>query len=212
MVSIKQLKGYQDYLSTIKAMEENVEKIKNSNDKTEYIWILEHYEVFTAGSSSYTKNPEFIKKIPVFTTNRGGQWTYHGPGQLVIYFMINIKKRKIGLIEFINKLEILLIKSFEKQGVKLYQKKEKNRGLWIKTNQGMKKVIFIGLRYSGGVIFHGVSINFEPDLENFRLITPCGLSTLEISSFEEQDENISYSNTVKEIKNQITLTFQNTLI
>ena len=212
MVIIKQLKGYQNYLSTINKMEQIVDRIKNNNDKNEHIWLLEHENIFTAGSSSNREIPEFIKETPVITTNRGGQMTYHGPGQLVIYFMINIKIRKIGLIEFINEIEILLIKTFEKQGIKLYQKKEKNRGLWIKTNQGMKKVIFIGLRYSGGVIFHGVSINFEPDLENFRLITPCGLSTLEISSFEEQDENISYSNTVKEIKNQITLTFQNTLI
>ena len=106
MVIIKQLKGYQNYLSTINKMEQIVDGIKNNNDKNEYIWLLEHENVFTAGSSSNIKNLEFIKETPVITTNRGGQMTYHGPGQLVIYFMINIKIRKIGLIEFINKIEM----------------------------------------------------------------------------------------------------------
>ncbi|MDC0861569.1 lipoyl(octanoyl) transferase LipB [Alphaproteobacteria bacterium] len=207
MVLIKQLKGYQDYILTVKKMENNVEKIKNNNYKTEYIWFLEHNEVFTAGSSSNTVSPKFISKIPVILSNRGGQMTYHGPGQLVIYFMINIKKRKIGLIEFINILERLLIKSFEKQGIKLYQKKEKNRGLWVDSKQGKKKVIFIGLRFSGGVIFHGLSINFEPNLKNFRMIRPCGLSNLEISSFKELKIDISYNKLQEEIKNQIALVF-----
>ena len=207
MVIIKQLKGYQNYLSTINEMEQIVDGIKNNNDKNEYIWLLEHENVFTAGSSSNIKNLEFIKETPVITTNRGGQMTYHGPGQLVIYFMINIKIRKIGLIEFINKIEILLIKTFEKQGIKLYQKREKNRGLWINTNVGMKKVIFIGLRYTRGIIFHGISINFEPDLNKFRLINPCGLNALEISSFKEQKLEFSYNDIIKEIKNQISLVF-----
>ncbi|MDA1284808.1 MAG: lipoyl(octanoyl) transferase LipB [Proteobacteria bacterium] len=207
MVLIKQLKGYQNYLSTINKMEQIVESIKNNKDKNEHIWLLEHKNVFTTGSSSNIKNPDFIEETPVITTNRGGQMTYHGPGQLVIYFMLNIKMRGIGLIEFINKLEILLIESFEKNKIKLYQKKEKNRGLWIKTNQGMKKVIFIGLRYSGGIIFHGISINFEPNLEKFRLINPCGLNALEISSFKEQKLKFSYNEIIKEIKNQISLAF-----
>ena len=207
MVIIKQLKGYKNYLSTINKMEQIVDGIKNNNDKNEHIWLLEHENVFTAGSSSNINNPEFINKTPVITTNRGGQMTYHGPGQLVIYFMINIKIRKIGLIEFINEIEELLIKTFEKQGIKLYQKKEKNRGLWINTNEGMKKVIFIGLRYTRGIIFHGISINFEPDLNKFRLINPCGLNALEISSFKEQKLQFSYSDIIKEIKNQIGLVF-----
>ena len=193
-------------------MEKNVERIKNNNDKTEYVWFLEHNEVFTAGSSSNIEGQNFISKIPIISSNRGGQMTYHGPGQLVIYFMINIKKRKIGLIEFINILEELLIKSFEKQGIKLYQKKEKNRGLWVKTKQGKKKVIFIGLRFSGGIIFHGLSINFEPNLKIFRMISPCGLNNLEISSFKELKMNISYNKIQEEIKNQIALVFENTVI
>ena len=95
MVLIKQLKGYQSYQSVIKNMEKNVEKIKSEGENNEVVWLLEHNSVFTAGSSNSVLNQEYIEKIPVINVNRGGQMTFHGPGQLVIYFMLNIKKRKL---------------------------------------------------------------------------------------------------------------------
>ena len=193
-------------------MEKTVEKIKNNKNKSEYVWFLEHKHVFTAGSSSNMDYLESIKGVSIVSTNRGGQMTYHGPGQLIIYFMLNIKMRKIGVIEFIDKLELLLIKSFGKHKIKLYQKKEKNRGLWIKTNNEMKKIIFIGLRYSKGIIFHGASINFNPDLEKFRLIKPCGLRAIDISSLKEQKVKFLYDDILLEIKNQINLEFPRILI
>jgi lipoyl(octanoyl) transferase len=207
MVLIKQLKGYQSYQSVIKDMEKNVEKIKSEGESNEVVWLLEHNSVFTAGSSNSGLNREYIEKIPVINVNRGGQMTFHGPGQLVIYFMLNIKKRKLGLIEFIDQIEKLIINAFARENIKLYTKKEKNRGLWIKSTKGMKKIIFIGLRYSGGVIYHGVSINFKPDLQKFRLINPCGLNVFEISSLEELGIDYSYNRIVKEIKNQMILEF-----
>ncbi len=207
MVLIKQLKGYQNYQSVIRNMEKNVEKIKVKNKNDEAIWLLEHESVYTAGSSNNEVIPSHIEEIPVVNVNRGGQMTYHGPGQLVIYFMLNIKKRKLGLIEFINQIETLLIKIFEKKNIKLVTKKEKNRGLWINSNKGMKKVIFIGLRYAGGIIYHGVSINFKPDLQKFRLINPCGLDINEISSFTELNLIYSYNSIIREIKDQMILEF-----
>ena len=207
MVLIKQLKGYQSYQSIINKMEKNVEKIKSESENNEVIWLLEHNSVFTAGSSYSDLDQKYIEKIPVIKVNRGGQMTFHGPGQLVIYFMLNIKKRKLGLIEFINQIEKLIISAFEKNNIRLYTKKEKNRGLWIRDSKGMKKIIFIGLRYSSGVIYHGISINFKPDLQKFRLISPCGLNVFEISSLEELGINYSYDQIVKEIKNQMILEF-----
>ena len=207
MVLIKQLKGYQSYQSVIKNMEKNVERIKSEDESNEVVWLLEHNSVFTAGSSNSVLNQEYIEKIPVINVNRGGQMTFHGPGQLVIYFMLNIKKRKLGLIEFIDQIEKLIINAFARENIKLYTKKEKNRGLWIKSAKGMKKIIFIGLRYSSGVIYHGVSINFKPDLQKFRLINPCGLNVFEISSLEELGIDYSYNRIVKEIKNQMILEF-----
>ena len=207
MVLIKQLKGYQSYQSIISDMEKNVEKIKSESEKNEVIWLLEHNSVFTAGSSHSDLDQKYIEKIPVIKVNRGGQMTFHGPGQLVIYFMLNIKKRKLGLIEFIDQIEKLIINAFAKNNIRLYTKKEKNRGLWIRDSKGMKKIIFIGLRYSSGVIYHGISINFKPDLQKFRLISPCGLNVFEISSLEELGINYSYDQIVKEIKNQMILEF-----
>ena len=207
MVLIKQLKGYQNYQSIISDMEKNVEKIKSESENNEVIWLLEHNNVFTAGSSYSDLDQKYIEKIPVIKVNRGGQMTFHGPGQLIIYFMLNIKKRKLGLIEFINQIEKLIINAFAKNNIKLYTKKEKNRGLWIKSTEGMKKIIFIGLRYSSGVIYHGISINFKPDLQKFRLISPCGLNVFEISSLEELGINYSYDQIVREIKNQMILEF-----
>ena len=212
MVLIKQLKGFQNYESIIKDMEENVEKIKSKKDNHEAIWLLEHNNVFTAGSSNNNKNAKYIEKIPVINVNRGGQMTFHGPGQLIIYFMLNIKLRKLGLIEFINQIENLIIKVFADENIELYTKKEKNRGLWISTSEGMKKIIFIGLRYSGGVIYHGVSINFKPDLQMFRLTNPCGLNIMEISSLEELGINYSHEKIIKGIKNQMILEFPSLVI
>ena len=118
MVLIKQLKGYQSYQSIISDMEKNVEKIKSESENNEVIWLLEHNSVFTAGSSYSDLDQKYIEKIPVIKVNRGGQMTFHGPGQLVIYFMLNIKKRKLGLIEFINQIEKLIINAFAKNNIK----------------------------------------------------------------------------------------------
>ena len=211
MVLIKQLKGYKEYKTTISNMEKKVLELKKNEEIKEEIWILEHQEVITAGSSSnqtFTK----INNIPFVKINRGGQLTYHGPGQIVIYFMLNIKKRKIGIIEFIDIIENELIEVFKKKGILLNKKKEKNRGLWIKTKSGEKKIIFVGLRYTSGILYHGISINIKPNLFNFRLIDPCGLKKNQISSLHEQNININEKKLLEEIKNQIFLKFSHTAI
>ncbi|RZO89683.1 MAG: lipoyl(octanoyl) transferase [alpha proteobacterium HIMB59] len=212
MVKIKQLKGYVNYSDTLIKMEELVKKVSEDINKEE-IWFLEHNKVFTAGSSTPKEfNKNKINNIEVLKVNRGGKITYHGPGQMIIYPIINIKFRKLNLIEYINQIEEICIDVFQDNQIKLFRKKEKNRGLWVKSKIGLKKIIFIGLRYSKGVIHHGLSINFNNDLEDFRKIDPCGLHRREISSLKELKVSYNKNKITKELKESFTKKFDLNLI
>ena len=212
MVKIKQLKGYVNYSDTLVKMEDLVKKV-SEDIKKEEIWFLEHNKVFTAGSSTPKEfNKNKINNIEVLKVNRGGKITYHGPGQMIIYPIINIKFRKLNLIEYINQIEEICIDVFQDNQIKLFRKKEKNRGLWVKSKIGLKKIIFIGLRYSKGVIHHGLSINFNNDLEDFRKIDPCGLHRREISSLKELKVSYNKNKITKELKESFTKKFDLNLI
>lgn len=187
MLKIKQLKGIANYEETLNKMNSKVLEV-SEDIKKEEIWILEHQKVYTAGSSTPKEfKIKKINNIPVIFINRGGKITYHGPGQLIIYPILNLRKRKLNIIEYINLIENLLIKVFEQNNIKLFTIKETNRGLWTKDQitKKNKKIVFIGLRYSKGVIYHGISINFDLHLVNFKKINPCGLNAEQISSLKE---------------------------
>jgi len=212
MSKIKQLKGYVNYSEILDKMEKTVKKV-SENIKYEEIWFLEHKEVFTAGSSTPKEfNKEKINNIEVHKVNRGGKITYHGPGQLIIYPLINIKARNMNIIDYINVIEDICIGVFNNNQIELIRKKEKNRGLWVKSAKGSRKIIFIGLRYSRGVIHHGLSINFHNDLEKFRKINPCGLDGKEISSLEELRINYDKDKIIKELKERFIQKFDLNLI
>jgi len=212
MSKIKQLKGYVNYSEILDKMEKTVKKV-SENIKYEEIWFLEHKEVFTAGSSTPKEfNKEKINNIEVHKVNRGGKITYHGPGQLIIYPLINIKARNMNIIDYINVIEDICIGVFNNNQIELIRKKEKNRGLWVKSAKGSRKIIFIGLRYSRGVIHHGLSINFHNDLEKFRKINPCGLDGREISSLEELGINYDKDKIIKELKERFIQKFDLNLI
>ena len=212
MSKIKQLKGYVNYSEILDKMEKSVKKV-SENIKYEEIWFLEHKEVFTAGSSTPKEfNEEKINNIEVHKVNRGGKITYHGPGQLIIYPLINIKARNMNIIDYINVIEDICIGVFNNNQIELIRKKERNRGLWVKSAKGSRKIIFIGLRYSRGVIHHGLSINFHNDLEKFRKINPCGLDGREISSLEELGINYGKNKIIKELKEKFIQKFDLNLI
>ena len=212
MSKIKQLKGYVNYSEILDKMEKTVKKV-SENIKYEEIWFLEHKEVFTAGSSTPKEfNEEKINNIEIHKVNRGGKITYHGPGQLIIYPLINIKARNMNIIDYINVIEDICIGVFNNNQIELIRKKEKNRGLWVKSAKGSRKIIFIGLRYSRGVIHHGLSINFNNDLEKFRKINPCGLDGREISSLEELGINYGKDKIIKELKERFIQKFDLNLI
>ena len=212
MSKIKQLKGYVNYSEILDKMEKSVKKV-SENIKYEEIWFLEHKEVFTAGSSTPKEfNEEKINNIEVHKVNRGGKITYHGPGQLIIYPLINIKVRNMNIIDYINVIEDICIGVFNNNQIELIRKKERNRGLWVKSAKRSRKIIFIGLRYSRGVIHHGLSINFHNDLEKFRKINPCGLDGREISSLEELGINYGKDKIIKELKEKFIQKFDLNLI
>ena len=198
---------YNDALTQLEARSKSVSK----NEDKELIWILEHEPIFTGGTS-YSENDIIDKSINIYETNRGGKITYHGPGQLIIYPLINIKARNMNIIDYINVIEDICIGVFNNNQIELIRKKEKNRGLWVKSAKGSRKIIFIGLRYSRGVIHHGLSINFHNDLEKFRKINPCGLDGREISSLEELGINYNKDKIIKELKERFIQKFDLNLI
>ena len=207
MIEIKQLKGQKKYQEVTQLMNKHIQKM-SENIKEEEIWFLEHENVFTAGSSTPKEfKIDEINKIPVIKVNRGGKITFHGPGQLVIYPLINLKKRKKNIIDYINSLEDICIKAFKRNDIKLYRKKEKNRGLWVENNNEFKKIIFIGLRYSKGIIYHGLSINFNLDLDNFQKIDPCGLNSKDISSLKELKINYNKGKIYQDLKEEFMKVF-----
>tara|TARA_B100000579_G_scaffold67530_1_gene50608 strand:- start:1620 stop:2258 length:639 start_codon:yes stop_codon:yes gene_type:complete len=211
MLKIKQLKGKTKYQVINNKMIKQVKKV-SENINNEEIWFLEHEEVFTAGSStSKDFKKRRINKIPVVNINRGGKITYHGPGQLVIYPILNLKKRKMNIIKYIDLLENICIDVFKNNSIALFKKKEKNRGLWVSINNIHKKIIFIGLRYSKGVIYHGLSINFDNNLVNFRTITPCGLDANEISSLKELKISYNKKKLINQIKGKFIEIFDSNL-
>ena len=205
MLKIKQLKGRINYVEALNKMNSKVLEV-SEDIKNEEIWFLEHQSVFTAGSSTPKNfNQKKINNIPVVFINRGGKITFHGPGQVIIYPILNIRKRKLNIIEYINKIEEIIIKVFKNNKITLFAKKETNRGLWTrdKKNKKDKKIIFIGLRYSKGVIYHGISINLDLSLVDFKKINPCGLKADQISSLKEL--NITYNK--KELINDLKIEF-----
>tara|TARA_Y100000768_G_scaffold24666_1_gene16657 strand:+ start:171 stop:809 length:639 start_codon:yes stop_codon:yes gene_type:complete len=212
MLKIKQLKGKVKYQTINNKMSIQVAKVSENIDKEE-IWLLEHEKVFTAGSSSPKGlSKRRINNIPIINVNRGGKVTYHGPGQLVIYPILNLKKRKMNIINYINLIEDICIEVFKNNSIKLFKKKEKNRGLWVSINKIDKKIIFIGLRYSKGVIYHGLSINFSNNLKDFRKIDPCGLDGSEISSLKELRINYNKKKIINDIKKKFIEIFDLNLI
>ena len=207
MIKIKQLKGLQDYEDTVIKMENAVTKVVQ-NKINDQIWFLEHKDIYTAGSSAEINIKNWSKKLPkIIKVNRGGKVTYHGPGQIVIYLIVNLKKRGMGLIDFITKLEEICSEVFYNNKIELVSKKEKNRGLWLKKRDIIKKIIFIGLRYSKGVVYHGLSINFNVDLNLFRKINPCGLDINEISSLDELGIKYNKKKIIKDLKKSLKANF-----
>tara|TARA_B110000027_G_scaffold1650_1_gene1442 strand:+ start:941 stop:1561 length:621 start_codon:yes stop_codon:yes gene_type:complete len=167
--SIKPVK----YDVAIKLLEERLMDI-NNNKKGDLIWILEHEEIYTAGTN-FKENEILNKKISITKTNRGGKITYHGPGQLICYFVIDLKKRKKDIKKFITLIEKTVIESLSDFNIRSFGDPN-NIGIWIHNNNNINKVAAIGVRVSKWIAYHGFAVNISNDLKKYENIIPCGIS------------------------------------
>ena len=161
-----------NYFDAINILESRLKDLYENNEK-ELIWTLEHNEVFTAGTS-YKENEIIDKSIKILETNRGGKITYHGPGQLICYFVLDLRKKK-DIRKFITIIEKTIIQTLKFYKIETFPDKD-NIGIWHKYNNEVKKIAAIGIRVSKWIAYHGFAININNDLENYKKIIPCGIS------------------------------------
>ena len=161
-----------NYFDAINILESRLKDLYENNEQ-ELIWTLEHNEVFTAGTS-YKENEIIDKSIKILETNRGGKITYHGPGQLICYFVLDLRKKK-DIRKFITIIEKTIIQTLKFYKIKTFPDKD-NIGIWHKYNNEVKKIAAIGIRVSKWIAYHGFAININNDLENYKKIIPCGIS------------------------------------
>ena len=171
-----------NYFDAINILESRLKDLYENNEQ-ELIWTLEHNEVFTAGTS-YKENEIIDKSIKILETNRGGKITYHGPGQLICYFVIDLKKRKKDIRNFISIIEKTIIDTLQFFNIKAFSDKE-NIGIWYKDNEQTKKVAAIGVRISKWIAYHGFSINIYNNLEKYKAIIPCGIKDKGITNLKQ---------------------------
>ena len=161
-----------NYFDAINILESRLKDLYENNEQ-ELIWTLEHNEVFTAGTS-YKENEIIDKSIKILETNRGGKITYHGPGQLICYFVLDLRKKK-DIRKFITTIEKTIIQTLKFYKIETFPDKD-NIGIWHKYNNEAKKIAAIGIRVSKWIAYHGFAININNNLENYKKSIPCGVS------------------------------------
>ena len=169
-----------NYFDAINILESRLKDLYENNEQ-ELIWTLEHNEVFTAGTS-YKENEVIDKSIKILETNRGGKITYHGPGQLICYFVLDLRKKK-DIRQFITTIEKTIIQTLKFYKIETFPDKD-NIGIWHKYNNEVKKIAAIGIRVSKWIAYHGFAININNDLENYKKIIPCGISDKGVTNLE----------------------------
>ena len=181
-IEIKKSKKPVIYEDAKKLMEERLLNV-DLNESNELIWTLEHPDIYTAGTS-YNKSDILDKSIKILETNRGGKITYHGPGQLICYFVIDLKKRKRDIRKFVSIIEKTIIETLDFFNIKSFSDKE-NIGIWNKENGKIKKVAAIGVRVSKWIAYHGFSINISNKLEKYDAIIPCGIKDKGVTNLKQ---------------------------
>lgn len=165
--------GLIPYPDAMARMDAHVDAIAKGTEP-ERVWLLEHPPLYTAGTSAHEDDLVERERFPVFKTGRGGQYTYHGPGQRVAYVMLDLKRRGGDVRAFVAALEQWVIDTLDQFNVK-GERREDRVGVWVRRGPREDKIAAIGIRVRHWVTFHGISINVEPDLTHFGGIVPCGI-------------------------------------
>ena len=192
-IEIKKSQKPVKYEDALVFMEKRLSEI-SKNNINDLIWILEHEELYTAGTS-YSEKEILDKSIKIIKTNRGGKITYHGPGQLICYFVIDLKKDKKDIRKFISLIEKTIIDTLRFYNIETFADKE-NIGIWHNNNNNeIKKVAAIGVRVSKWIAYHGFSININNDLKKYDAIIPCGIRDKGVTNLKEiEDQDYSKLN------------------
>ena len=181
-IEIKISKKPIEYNKAINYLEKRVKSVKENNGD-ELLWILSHPSTYTAGISS--KNTEILdKKINVIKTNRGGKITWHGPGQKIFYFVINLSKRDKDIRKFINNIEKIIIMTLKEYKIESFADRE-NVGIWVKKKNKILKIAAIGVKIRKWIAYHGFSVNINNDLQKYNKIIPCGIKKRGLTSLSK---------------------------
>ncbi len=178
--------SYPDALEMMQARVTDIQ-IKHAN---ELVWLLEHPPMYTAGTSAKEHDLIDAGILPIYQTGRGGQFTYHGPGQRIAYVMIDLDQRQKDLRAFVYALEQWIIDTLSLLHVQ-GERRPGRVGIWVKTDIGEEKIAAIGVRISKWVTFHGIAINVTPNLDHYSGIVPCGLPEFGVTSLEKLGIKIS---------------------
>ena len=198
-IEIKKSQKPVNYDDALRFMEKRLLEI-DQNKSNNLIWILEHEDIYTAGKS-YKENEIIDKSIKIFKTNRGGKITYHGPGQLICYFVIDLKKGKKDIRKFISIIEKTIIETLKFYKIASFPDKD-NIGIWYNDNSKIKKIAAIGVRVRKWIAYHGFSININNDLNKYDAIIPCGIIDKGVTNLKNiKDQNY------KEIENKLIENF-----
>lgn len=188
--------GLQEYEATFQAMRDFNEK--RDSDTEDEIWLLEHYPVYTLGLSDKTEHLLDTGNIPIVKTDRGGQVTYHGPGQLIVYLLIDLKRRPYAIKKLVSLIESSIIDYLEGCGVES-KRKTGAPGVYV----GNEKIAALGIRVRKGCTYHGLALNIDMDLKPFEGINPCGYEGLVCTQLVNYKKQVAISEVINHFPNYL---------
>jgi len=171
-----------EYNKSMKILEKRVSDVFMGKKK-ELLWLIEHKAVYTAGTNS-NENDLLDKNLNIIRTNRGGKHTFHGPGQKVVYFVLNLNKREKDIRKLVKKIEKCIVSILHEYKIKSFSD-SKNIGIWVNKDNNTKKIGAIGIRVKKWIAYHGFSLNISNDLTKYKGIVPCGIKDKGITNLRE---------------------------
>ena len=197
-------KGLRPYPQALEQMTQWVQAIADGQ-QPQRVWLIEHPPLYTLGTSAKEQDVLGTHTVPTYASGRGGQTTYHGPGQRVVYVMLNLNHRQRDLHQYIRDLEAWLILALSKLGVDAFRR-EGRVGIWVETSSGESKIAAIGVRVQKWITSHGIALNVCPDLDYFKGIIPCGLQHYGVTSLQA----LGKAHTLQDVDTVLHQSFQET--